>query len=192
MRSIPQRLQATHPERGAAIILAMIFITVVGLLGGALAEFASSSLGQTSILQSGRSLAYSAASAVDVRIQQIRELNSQDTAPGYAATPNCPSVIGQPVYGADANGTALSGQSLSVTCTVAFPSPFVRSIDFVAHSGGVGGTPVIDATVTYVDINTPIGCSQVITGANGRYVQPCFAPATSVFITSWDIKAADG
>jgi Tfp pilus assembly protein PilX len=179
------RLRAMRSDdSGAAIVLALLFVLVVGLLGGAMASFATSSLGQTSVLQSNRSLIYSAESGVDVAILKVRSLTTQATAPGYGSA--CPTTS-QPVYGAGSDGAALTGKTVSVTCAVTFPAPFVRNIQFTA---AVAGTTIVDVRTTFVDVDTADGCTQV-TSTNGHYNSPCYAPASSVSVGSWDIPGSD-
>jgi hypothetical protein len=77
---------------------------------------------------------------------------------------------------------------VSVTCTVTFPAPFVRAIEFVAASSGQS---LLDVKSTFVDIDTADGCTQV-TSTSGKFNPPCFAPGASVSVASWDPAATDG
>src|SRR4051812_9051894 len=71
-------------DSGAVLILAVIFVLVVGLIGGAIASFAGSSLAVANVEGNDRSASYAGESAIQVAIQQIRGLTALSNAPGYA------------------------------------------------------------------------------------------------------------
>jgi hypothetical protein len=61
-----------HGERGAILILAMAYITVIGVIVAALTTWTSGDLNNTSKFTAARSLDYSLSSAVEVAIDNIR------------------------------------------------------------------------------------------------------------------------
>jgi hypothetical protein len=65
-------------ETGAVLVLALVFLLVAGGVIGSLVTWSSNDLLNTSNLQGGRSLAYSAGGATDVAIQSAR-YNSPDS-----------------------------------------------------------------------------------------------------------------
>ena len=175
-------------------MLAVIFVFVVGLLGGAIATFASASLTQTSSLGKGRTQEYAAEGAIQVAIQRVRDLNTVATAPGYGGTA-CPTTS----VTIPATTGALS-TSLTVVCVVGQASvPFQRKIVFAACPSGTSDanclsgqatfTPVpkaaalVVATTLYYDL--PNGCTTVGSSC-------ALTPGTSVDISGWDASAVTG
>jgi len=59
-------------ETGAVLVLALVFLLVAGVIIGSLVTWSSNDLLNTSNLQGGRSLTYSAGGATDVAIQSAR------------------------------------------------------------------------------------------------------------------------
>ena len=188
-----RRLQTD--DNGGVLVLAVIFVFVVGLLGGAIATFASASLTQTTSLGNGRTQEYAAEGAIQVAIQQIRDLNTQATAPGYGVSA-CPTIS----VTIPATTGALS-ESLKVMCVLGQASlPFERKIVFAACPSGttdancLQGQPpsftpkpqsaaLVVATTLYYDL--PNGCSTVGAGCE-------LAPGTSVDVSGWDASGVTG
>ena len=65
-------MRRMRDDSGAVLVLAVLFLLVVALIGGALAAYATTSLASTSQLQVGRATSYTAESAVQVAIQNVR------------------------------------------------------------------------------------------------------------------------
>ena len=190
-----KRLRAD--DDGGVLVLAVIFVFVVGLLGGAIATFASASLTQTTSLGNGRTQEYAAEGAIQVAIQRVRDLNTAAAAPGYGSPSTaCPTTT----VTIPATTGALS-VSLKVMCVVGQASvPFQRKIVFAACSSATsdancltGQDPLfmpkpqsgalVVATTLYYDL--PNGCTTVSSSC-------ALAPGTSVDISGWDASGVTG
>src|ERR1700733_10014762 len=68
-----------HGERGAILILALAYVTVIGVTVAALTTWASGDLNNTNNFTSGRNLDYSLSSAVEVAINNIRYAPEADS-----------------------------------------------------------------------------------------------------------------
>ena len=68
------RPRPQHPDVGASLILAIGFMLVIGLIGGALTMLVTSGLGNRSTLQKLRNTQYSADGAIEQAISQVRAL----------------------------------------------------------------------------------------------------------------------
>jgi hypothetical protein len=68
----PETAGGARGESGAVLILALVFLIVVGGIVGVLANSVSSHLEDSTAFSAGRSLQYAATSAVDLAIQNIR------------------------------------------------------------------------------------------------------------------------
>jgi hypothetical protein len=196
-------------DSGAVLVLAVLFVLVVGLVGGALVGFAGNSLAQTSTFNADRSQSYAAESAVQVAIQQIRSLQSINTAPGYAppgsSTLNpCPTTsVSIPEN--TVNGSGGVTESFNVMCAIGrAPLPYERDIVFAACLSGTSpancltdattGTDayvpkpqypgaVVVATTTFSDLQN--GCH--VTNFNDN----CFAPGSSVDVNDWNVAKSN-
>lgn len=184
-------------EGGAVLVLAILFLLIVGVTGGALASLASTNLADTSALGADRTTSYAAEAAVEAGIQNVRSLVTSATAPGYSAgaTPNpCPTL---PV--AVPQGGTAPDQQVQVACAVGTaPLPFERVIVFVACPAaasasscltGAGFVPIpgpaaiVVATTLFHDLAA--GCSLPTPSS-------CFVPGTSVDLTGWNVTKATG
>lgn len=70
--SVTEGDESLRDERGGVLILALIYITAISLIVGALANWAMNDLNNTTRFQSASSIDYSATSAAEVAIQSIR------------------------------------------------------------------------------------------------------------------------
>ena len=61
-----------HSEEGASLLLAVVFVTVVGLVMGALLPYARSGIGEAGTARDVRSVQHAADGAVDGAISSIR------------------------------------------------------------------------------------------------------------------------
>ena len=68
------RPRPQHADSGASLILAIGFMLVIGLIGGALAMLVTSGLGNRTTLQKLRNTQYSADGAIEQAISQVRGL----------------------------------------------------------------------------------------------------------------------
>jgi hypothetical protein len=192
----------TDGDRGAVLILALIFLTVVGLVGGALVTLAGSGLSGTSQLQIGQAQGYAAEAAVDAAMQDLRGSTAMASAPGYGGTA-CPTLP----LAVPSGNTGGAAQQLEVVCAVASgeaglgaPVPFERTIVFAACLQSVApgsclntstpylpvpvtGNALVIATTLYEDLLP--GCTFATT-TNG-----CFQAGYRVNVTSWDVRSAD-
>jgi hypothetical protein len=191
-------------DGGAVLVLAVLFVAVVGLIGGALVGFAGSSLDQTRSLDADRSQSYAAESAIQVAIANVRNLKGGGNAPGYSngGAPNaCPTTkVSIPQNGV--NG-APTPEDIDVRCAVGkAPLPFERAITFAACPSGTsagncltagtdgftptaqGGAVVVVNTI-YNDLKS--GCS-IFTSSSDN----CFQPGTSVEVDNWDLTGSNG
>lgn len=66
------RPRPQHPDCGASLILAIGFMLMIGLIGGALAMLVTSGLGNRATLQKLRNIQYSADGAIEQAISQVR------------------------------------------------------------------------------------------------------------------------
>jgi Tfp pilus assembly protein PilX len=181
-------------DDGGVLVLAVVFVFVVGLLGGAIATFASASLAQTTSLGNGATQEYAAEGAIQVAIQRVRNLNTTSTAPGYSGIA-CPTTsVTIPAT------TGAVSESLTVVCVVGQASvPFERKIVFAACPSGTTDanclsgqstfTPkpqsatLVVATTLFYDL--PNGCTTVGSGCD-------LTPATSVDVSAWDASHVTG
>ena len=84
------RLPRDERDRGATLILALIFIIAGGMIIAALTDLAMNDLNNTGQFAQARTLPYDASSAVEVAIQNIRYTPMVD-GPNSTLTPNPPS-----------------------------------------------------------------------------------------------------
>lgn len=185
-----------NDDDGGVLVLAVVFVFVVGLLGGAIATFASASLAQTTSLSNGATQEYAAEGAIQVAIQRVRDLNTLATAPGYGSPATaCPTTsVTIPAT------TGAVSESLTVVCMVGQATvPFQRKIVFAACPGGTPDASCINsqtaftpkpqsaalvvATTLYYDL--PNGCTTVGSGC-------ALTPGTSVDVSGWDASGVAG
>jgi hypothetical protein len=195
-RGIDARRGAGRDDAGAVLILALVFLLVVGGIVGSLAAWATNDLDNTAHFTSARSLQYAAESAVELAIQNIRYTplllaTQADPTPTLNASP--------PVacWGtAPSEPPAVDGQSLAVWCsTVWYPSSsFTRVVTISAcpvtstmTAASCAQNPYLQAVVTFDDY-PPGGVS----APNTTTPVPCLSPAvggycgTTMSVNSWD------
>ena len=177
-------------DGGAVLILAVLFVLVVGLVGGALVGFAGSSLSQTSALRGDRARSYAAESAIQVAINQLR--TGSGTAAGtagYQQPVSCPTVA-----------VTVNATTLQVMCVVGqSPAPWERSVTFAAcpttsnclsgqstYTPAVGSSAVLAATTVFDDLDGSMGCTTHVENQDS-----CFKAGDSVDITGWDLAQSN-
>src|SRR5580700_5395949 len=69
---VGRRVEHGQDEAGAVLILALLFLVVIGLLVGGLASWTANSLGDTLTFSQARSAQYALSSATQVAMQSIR------------------------------------------------------------------------------------------------------------------------
>jgi hypothetical protein len=137
-----------HPEDGATLILALIFVVLVGAIVAALLSLAGTNLLSTTNLQHQRNHEFAADAAVDGAIQSLR--HQAPTSP--VTCPNFPSGVGQSV--------TINGDSFVVECSMAIlPNSFGRLVEFDACPLGLSfsscaAQAVVRANVTYDDLSS--------------------------------------
>lgn len=136
------RSNAGDRERGAVLVLALVFLVAVGLVLASLVSLTGTNLADTSNLQHQRDTEFAADAAIDGAIDVLR------TPASPAVT--CPTPLGQPV--------TVGAVSMAVKCSSATPpGASGRIVEFDACSSSLTtftacqGAAVIRAEVTYDD-----------------------------------------
>jgi hypothetical protein len=98
-----RKAENAKTERGAILVLALVYIVSISLIVGGIADWAMNDLNNSTHLDSASAKAYAATSAVDVAIQSIRytPLITQTQSPsvGYCWTPSSGSISELPTNG---------------------------------------------------------------------------------------------
>lgn len=176
-------------DRGAVLVLAVLFVAIVGLVGGALVGLAGGSLTETQALAGDRTQSFAAQSAIQVAIDNLRPRTAQaaSVTPGYVpgSPSDCPTVT-VPITGSSSPITVMCGFG---TATL----PWERVIVFAAcpsttnclsgqtSFAPVPGSAAIGAASTLFD-DLKNGCS-VSTGND-----TCFKPGYAVDVSNWKIE----
>lgn len=162
VRAASRARERAADERGASLILALIFIVAVSLIVIPLADWASSSLINTSNFQKVSTLDYALSSATNTAIEAIRRtpepqdpnLNSQ----GYGVQP-----VGYcwPPSSGSVSSISVNGYTVDVWCqtTVNLPQSATRVVTIYACTSRVGGgseaacqaAPQLQAQVSFDD-----------------------------------------
>jgi len=191
-------------EGGAVLILALVFLIVVGGVVGVLANSISSHLEDTGAFAAGRSLQYEATSAVDLAIQNIRYTPLISSGETLDASPpvQCWNPDPGTAYSSgDPKAAQLGG--IDVWCSTVWnaSSANTRTVTISACQNAVNGSagpcaasPLVQAVVVFDDY--PPGVSAPTTGICSVY---CGSGET---IESWswspivpavtDLRTADG
>ncbi len=168
--SVPSK---ERDEAGAVLVLALLFLAVVGAIVGSLATWATNDLNNTSHFTSARTLQYAVNGAAEVAIQNIRYTPLlASTAPGPAA---CWS---------GGSSVPVDGQTIDVWCSTVYTptSPNTRVVTLVAclHGGSASActsNPLLQAVVTFDDYPT---------GTNPPNPAACVVYCgTSMTVNSW-------
>ena len=181
-------------ETGAVLVLALVFLTVAGLIIGSLVTWSSNDILNTGNLQGSRSLSYSADGATDVAIQSARytspdSLTSPLTAGQTGITQltdanglNAPIASGDQVTigsGATAQTvTATAAAAINATTvSVAFNSTYAQPVNTVIYDDACNGT---SPSVTIGGNAMSVWCSLVWTpvSASTRVETFSTCPAT--------------
>jgi hypothetical protein len=157
-----------HADSGATLILAIGFMVVISLVGGALAMLVSSGLGNRTPLQNLRSTQYSADGAIEYAISHVRGL------------PKFPCEM--PGFLRDSDPPALNNIAIRVDwvpdCTRQIQSP--------------DGTFLIQRDVTFsacADTDSVCETADVITRAQVNFQQQeADGPVTKTYVLSWSVN----
>jgi hypothetical protein len=136
-------------ERGAVLILALIFVVIVGTVVTGLLAWSGNNIKNAVHFKSTRSALYSAGGATQVAIWDIRYSNA--FAPGQAAA----------ACSADTNPFTINGQPIVAWCSPLAPVAGGRAVSVTAFTASQCtnghapciGTPYIAAQVTFNDFS---------------------------------------
>jgi hypothetical protein len=181
----------TNDDSGAVLVLALIFVTVVALIGGALVGFAGNSLAQTSSLDKDRTQSYAAEAAIQVAIQQLRTGATTSTNEAGYKSPasSCPNrTVSIPNDSGATSITVMCGfgprQSLwqRNIMFAACPSPPSNclSLGQDGFSPSPGPSAIVVAQVVFNDLKP--GCTTHVDGQD-----TCFVAGDSVNVSDWDV-----
>ncbi len=173
-------------ERGASLILVLIFTLVVSVIVGGLFTTLRDDLSNSTNFAAARSLEYDASTAIDLAIQSIRyapllapgqTLNASPPQPCWAAGPNG-------AYGNPSHNVSPDGVNISVWCSTAwFPtSANTRVVTISACQASISNSacaqnPVLQSAVTFDDY--PGGVTQPSFGQCDVYC------GTGLTVDSW-------
>ncbi len=166
-----------HDEAGAVLVLALVFLLIVGGVVGVLANWTTNDLNNTAKFTAARSLQSAANSATQVAIQSIRytpllspgqTLNASPPSPCWTNGPGLPSI---------------DGQSMDVWCSTAWnpTSSNTRIVTFstclssVASAAACAAQPLLQAVVTFDDypagiVSSPTSAQCVVYCGTGMTV----------------------
>jgi len=174
-------------EAGAILILALVYIIVVGLVVAALTTWASSDLNSTTAFDSTSALHYAASSATDVAIQSMRFKPIPQATPGGGVT----SPIGQcwiPLSGSTST-LVVDQVSVTVWCTSTenLNSPNTRVVDLytclsTVTSSNCQSHSVLAAVVDFNDYPQG-GLPTMTVQCNFLSPQTC---GNGITLASWD------
>jgi len=135
-------------EKGAILILALVYIVSIGLIVGALADWATNDLGNTARFNSASALNYAVSSVTEVAIQSIRYTpllaanQPQGTPTGFGEcwTPVFPSLVSEIVVNND---------NVSVWCSTVeeLNTSTTRTVTFYACPTTLTGTNANSSTL---------------------------------------------
>ncbi len=169
---------AKHDDAGAVLVLALLFLAVVGAIVGSLATWATNDLNNTAKFTSARTLQYAANGATQVAVQNIRytPLLATTVLPPGGTGPGSCWVGGAPIQ--------IDGYSMDVWCSTVYTptSASTRVVTFdTCLDGGTAAqciaNPLLEAVVTFDDY--PTGSSPPNTAACVVYC------GTSMTVNSW-------
>ena len=116
-------------ERGSSLILALVYIVSIGLIVGALADWAMNDLTNTTHFQNANKMDNAISGATEVAIQSVRYYPNY-SGPGYGNCWNPPSGT----YAAEVPFTADNNDLVGVWCSTVekLQSPNTRTVTFAA------------------------------------------------------------
>ncbi len=163
-------------EAGAVLVLALLFVLVVGAVVGSIATWATNDLNNTAKFTSARTLQYAFNGATEVAVQNIRYTPLlATTVPGPASCWSGSSTV------------TIDNQNIDVWCSTTYnpTSPSTRVVTLNACLHGVSATtcaantsnPTLQAVVTFDDYPT---------GTNPPNPAACVVYCgTSMTVNSW-------
>jgi hypothetical protein len=158
-----------HDERGAILILALVYIVVIGAMVASLTSWASNDLNNSTKFQNVNEIHYALSSAMNTALESERysPVPTTPTASQYGGTATTLGQCWQPANGAayqiPVTGT-LDGYVVAVWCTtqINLASSTTRSMTAYACLSSVSSancvaSPALVAVVQYDDYPTPAG-----------------------------------
>ena len=167
------RADGGRDEAGAVLVLALLFLVVVGAVVGSLATWATNDLNNTAKFTSARTLQYAFNGATEVAVQNIRYT------PLLATTSPGPGSCW-----AGSSSVQIDNQNIDVWCSTVYnpTSPSTRVVTLYAclHGGTAAAcvaNPTLEAVVTFDDYPT---------GTNPPNPAACVVYCgTSMTVNSW-------
>jgi hypothetical protein len=178
-RGADSRSVTGRGEAGAALILALIYITAISLVVGALSNWAMNDLNNTVHFRSASSSDYAVSGAMEVAIQSIRYTPLY---PATATINNCWTPGGSDAV----SEVTINSQVVAVWCTTVqnLKSPKTRTVTFIACAeaspittlpmattalGNCQSNPLLTAVVVFDDYPSGGGglLSQTCSGGQG-------------------------
>jgi Tfp pilus assembly protein PilX len=154
-------------EKGAVLILALVYIIVVSLTAAALTTWASNDLNNTTKFQSANENHYAVTSAMNTAIESERysPLPTNPTAAQYAGAATTLGECWAPSSGSTSTVTQVNNYSVSVWCStvINLASSTTRSMtayacpSSVTSAASCEASPTLTAVVEYDDYPTPAG-----------------------------------
>ena len=142
-----------HPDRGQALVMILVCITVFGAIVAALLNHAYTELRSFETFRAQRSRTYSAAGATDTAIQYLR---SNSTLAEYGAA--CPSVV-----------VTTNSTSATVTCTNT--GGFRNTDRVLTLVATVGGVAQLNASIIIRDSKVVSGSSPTVDILSWNYLR---------------------
>ncbi len=174
-----RRRSTGSDERGAVLVLALVFLVSVSAIVGGLATWTTNDLNNTTHFASARSLQFAASSATETAIQNIRYAPLLSTTQTLNASP--PSAC----WGTSPSIVTTNGSTMAVWCSTVWTptSANTRVVTFSTCLSTVSAAacalnPYLQAVVTFDDY--PSGVVSAPTGA--QCVAYC---GTGITVNSW-------
>jgi hypothetical protein len=173
---IAQRQLDAHDERGAILVLALVFVLAIGLTVVSLANLATNDTVNSTNLANQRSLEYAADGATSMAVQNVRYSGNPYTSSPASCLPNGSSVN-------------FGGTSMWVSCTRQQFNPVsgvTRVINFYACRTATcsSSNAVLQAQVTFDDYSV----SNVYACTPGGSIATC---GTAMTINRWILETAN-
>lgn len=182
---------AHRGEDGTSLILALVFITAIGLLFIAILNFATGALTNTVNLRTQRGLEFGADAAVNASVQWVRNTCPQPptntvTYPCSAMFPTTGNSSPPPTNCLPNNVASMTFNTYTVKVNcLGQAAPGQRFIDFYACTTGTcsATNSVLHANITFFDSDPSgnVNCSGTTTSTCG----------ISMTINSWDVVTSD-
>jgi hypothetical protein len=203
VRVVRVKARARRDERGSSLLLAVIFVFVIGVILVALGGLAAGAFRTTTNLRTQRTSSEDAETAVMVAAQLLRYSPCAGTPGQGTCTPipssyssSSPSCLppGALVPSSDPGVSATDPINVFCAETANPLSPDTRVVDFYAcpyvpsAANCTGSSVVLHAEVVYDDLNAE-GVSQCYFVSNTNFATS--SCGGSMEIDTWDVSAAD-